>query len=159
MNSAKANESGLQPATVPGRPWYGRLEVFLAWAFGTVFLWAGWIKVQDPAQFLVSIRSFHLVPDPFAAWLALGLPWLEIFSGLAVVTGWMRRGGLLLLNVSLVIFAIALISAWTRGLDVECGCFGGGKGTTTVVQALVRDAVLLAVGGWLMFRRERSAFA
>lgn len=130
-----------------------------AWAFGIVFLWAGWVKVQDPAQFLVSIRSFHLVPDPFAAWLALGLPWLEIFSGLAVVTGWMRSGGLLLLNVSLVIFAIALISAWTRGLDVECGCFGGGKGTTTVVQALARDAVLLAVGGWLMFRRERSAFA
>lgn len=145
--------------SAPARNWRHWVGEAFAWAFGIVFLWAGWVKVQDPAQFLVSIRSFHLVPDPFAAWLALGLPWLEIFSGLAVVTGWMRSGGLLLLNVSLVIFAIALISAWTRGLDVECGCFGGGKGTTTVVQALARDAVLLAVGGWLMFRRERSAFA
>lgn len=135
-----------------GKEWVAML---LAWAFGGVFLWSGWIKVQDPAQFLISIRGFHLLPDPFAAWLALALPWLEIFAGLAVLTGWMRQGGLLLLNVALVIFAIALVSAWARGLDVECGCFGKGKGSTTIAQALLRDAVLLVMGGWLQFRRRR----
>lgn len=127
----------------------------LAWIFGGVFIWAGVVKVQDPAQFLVNVRSFHLLPDPFAAWTALLLPWLEIFAGLCVLTGWLRRGGLLILNVSLVVFAVALIAAWMRGLDVECGCFGGGKGTTTIVEALVRDAVLLAVGAWLMFVRRK----
>ncbi|MEZ0275012.1 MAG: MauE/DoxX family redox-associated membrane protein [Roseimicrobium sp.] len=134
--------------------WLDRIALVLAWIFGGVFIWAGWVKVQDPSQFLVSIRSFHLLPDPFAAWLALLLPWLEIFSGLCVFTGWLRRGGLLLLNASLVVFAIALVTAWARGLDVECGCFGGGKGTTTIVEALIRDAVLLAVGAWLMLRRK-----
>jgi putative oxidoreductase len=127
----------------------------LAWIFGGVFIWAGWVKVQNPVQFLVSVRSFHLLPDPFAAWLALMLPWLEIFAGLCVLTGWLRRGGLLILNVSLVAFGIALISAAARGLDVECGCFGGGKGTTTIVEALVRDVVLLTVGAWLMFTRRK----
>lgn len=126
----------------------------LAWIYGGVFIWSGWLKVQDPSQFLVSIRTFHLLPDPFAAWLALLLPWLEIFAGLCVLTGWLRRGGLFLLNTSLVVFAIALFTAWARGLDVECGCFGGGKGTTTIIEALMRDAVLLAVGLWLMMRHR-----
>jgi uncharacterized membrane protein YphA (DoxX/SURF4 family) len=132
--------------------WTGNV---VAWAFGAIFIWAGWLKVRDPAQFLVSIRGYRLLPDPFAAWVALALPWLEIFAGLSVLTGWLRRGGLLLLNASLVVFGIALLTAWARGLDIDCGCFGSGKGTTTIVEALVRDAVLLAAGWWLA-RRVRS---
>jgi putative oxidoreductase len=132
---------------------------FLAWAFGGIFIYSGWLKVQDPAKFLVSVRSFHILPDPFAAWLALGLPWLEILAGLAVFTGWLRRGGLLLLNASLVVFAIALLTALARDLDIECGCFGAGHGTTSIRDALSRDAVLLLAGGWLWFvarTRRRS---
>jgi hypothetical protein len=114
--------------------------------------------VSDPAQFLVSVRSFHLLPDPFAAWMALALPWLEIFAGLAVLTGWLRRGGLLLLNASLVIFGIALISAWVRRIDIDCGCFGTGHGATNIGHALLRDAVLLLAGGWLWWiGRKRVA--
>jgi uncharacterized membrane protein YphA (DoxX/SURF4 family) len=135
----------------------------LAATFGAVFIWSGVEKVSDPAQFLVNIRSFHLLPDPFAAWLALVLPWLEIFAGIAVITGWLRRGGLLLLVGCLAVFAIALISAWARKLDVECGCFGSGSGTTTIMEALLRDAVLLAVGLWLWWlfrhRDERTGAA
>jgi putative oxidoreductase len=155
MSSAQGTASPLASSS-PKR--FGRwLVLILAWVFGLVFIWSGWIKVQDPAQFLVNIRSFRMLPDPFAAWLALTLPWLEIFSGLAVLTGWLRRGGLLVLNIALVIFAIALISAWVRGLDVECGCFGGKSGATTIINALVRDAVLLAVGLWLAFMHRRRA--
>ena len=127
--------------------------------FGAVFVWAGWLKARDPLQFLVDIRSFHLLPDPYACWLALALPWLEIFAGLAVITGWKRQGGLLLLNALLMIFAVALLSAWARGLDVSCGCFGGG-GRSNIQQALLRDAVLLALGLWLaapIFRRPSSS--
>lgn len=152
MNSADG-----APATPPSsspRRWNSWIIVILGWLFGLVFIWTGWLKVQDPAQFLVNIRSFQLLPDPFAAWLALGLPWLEIFSGLAVLTGWLRQGGLLLLNMALVIFGIALLSAWARGLDIECGCFGGNRDATTIGEALVRDAVLLAVGIWLAFMQR-----
>src|SRR3954468_15185113 len=95
----------------PARIWKSWLLEVLAWIFGGIFIYSGWLKVQDPARFLVSVRSFHVLPDPFAAWLALALPWLEMFSGIAVLTGWLRRGGLLLLNASLVVFAIALLSA------------------------------------------------
>ncbi len=131
------------------RTWKHWLLEVLAWVFGGIFIYSGWLKVQDPAHFLVSVRSFHLLPDPFAAWLTLGLPWLEIFAGAAVLTGWLRRGGLVLLNASLVVFAIALVSALTRGLDIDCGCFGASHGSTSIREAILRDSVLLLVGGWL----------
>jgi uncharacterized membrane protein YphA (DoxX/SURF4 family) len=129
-----------------------KLALVLSWIFGGLFIFAGWQKVQDPTQFLTSIRGFHLVPDPYAAWLALSLPWMEIFAGLAVVTGFLRRGGLLLLNASLVAFIVALLSAWIRGINVECGCFGSIK-TGSILQELGLDMVLLVVGIWLQFRR------
>lgn len=132
------------------------VAIVLAILFGGVFVWSGFLKAQDPGAFIISVRSFRILPDPYAAWLALSLPWLEIFAGLAVITGIGRRGGLLLLNLSLVMFAIALVSAWIRGINVDCGCFGGKDGTTQIVDALVRDAVLLAVGGWLMMRGKNS---
>lgn len=130
------------------RRWPPRL---LTWGFGGVFVWSGWLKLQDPALFLISVRSFRLLPDPYAAWLALALPWLEVLAGLAVITGLLRRGGLLLLNGALLTFAAALLTALVRGLDVECGCFGTGT-TTTLHQALLRAALLLALGGWLLKR-------
>lgn len=131
--------------------WVYRL---VALVFGGVFVYSGILKALDPGRFVISVRSFRLLPDPFAAWLAMGLPWLEIVAGLAVITGILRRGGLMLLNVALVIFAVALCLAWARGLNVECGCFGGG-GATAIVDALLRDALLLLMGGWLWVKRDR----
>lgn len=135
--------------------WVYRL---VALGFGLVFVYAGTLKALDPGRFLISVRSFQVLPDPYAAWLALGLPWLEILAGLAVATGVFRQGGLVLLTGALLVFAGVLVWAWQRGLNVECGCFGG-DGETAVADALVRDAVLLAVAAWLwLFRGRRSGW-
>lgn len=138
----------------PLKSWKWWLTQVVAWCFGGLFLWAGWLKVQDPGMFLLNIRGYQLLPDPFAAWLALTLPWLEILAGAAVFSGWFWRGGLLLLNALLVVFAAVLIISMIRGLDVECGCFGGAGGNATIVEALIRDFVLLAAGGWLWFQKR-----
>lgn len=131
------------------------LRLFLHLLFGGVFVYAGALKAWDPAAFVMDVRSFELLRDPLAAWLAMGLPWLEIFAGLAVMSGLLRAGGLLILNVTLVGFLIAILSAWARGLDIQCGCFGGGAGTTDYVELLVRDVVLLALGFWLAFSSRK----
>jgi putative oxidoreductase len=125
------------------------LRLILHLLFGGVFVYAGAIKAWDPAAFLLDIRSFELLPDPWAAWLAMGLPWLEIFAGLAVMSGLLRSGGLLLLNGCLLVFLVAILSAWARGLDIRCGCFGNGDSQSEYVELLVRDLVLLALGLWL----------
>ena len=126
----------------------------LALLFGGLFLWTGVLKVRDPSLFLLNVRSFDLLRDPYAAWMALFLPWLEIFSGLAVITGVLRRGGLLLLNAALVVFLVAIVISWVRGIDLKCGCFGPDDKTANYVELILRDVVLLVVGGFLLLRRS-----
>ncbi len=130
------------------------LRLFLHLLFGGVFVYAGAVKAWDPAAFLLDIRSFELLPDPWAAWLAMSLPWLEIFAGLAVMTGLLRAGGLLLLNACLLGFLAAILIAWARGLDIRCGCFGSG-GSSEYVELLVRDLALLGLGLWLARKQKR----
>ena len=109
---------------------------FLHLLFGGVFVYAGVLKALDPGLFLLDVRSFDLLPDPCAAWLAMGLPWLEILAGLAVITSFFRPGGLLILN----------------GLLLRCGCFGSSDAVSNYVELIVRDLALLALGLFLMLR-------
>jgi putative oxidoreductase len=135
--------------------WLSRI---LHLAFGGVFVWAGMVKAWNPMVFLDDIRSFEMLPDPYAALVAMFLPWLEIFAGLAVISGVFRRGGLLLLNASLMVFLAAILIAWWRGIDIRCGCFGGsGDATSNYIELIVRDLVLLALGLWLTFYKPRTA--
>ena len=85
----------------------------LDWIFRLVlaaaFLLAGYEKARDPIRFLFDIRSFHLLPDPYAALLALGLPWLELICAAGVL------GKLLYAGPPTIILAnIALSIAWCR---------------------------------------------
>jgi len=100
--------------------------VFLAsLAFGALFLWSGIQKVKDPISFAGAIRNFRIVGDPFAPGLAHLLPWLEIFGGVGVMWDRTRQGETVLLPLLLLGLPAAVISAWVRGLDIACGCFGG----------------------------------
>ncbi len=123
---------------------WARWLLFLV--FGGVFVYAGALKAAHPIAFLDDVRSFQLLSDPFAAWLALALPWLEILAGLAVITGLLRTGGLLCLNGLLVIFLAAILLSWWRGLDLTCGCFGSSGQISDYRQLLLRDLALLALG-------------
>ena len=122
------------------------LRTLLCLLFGSIFLYAGALKARDPMTFLDDVRSFQILPDPYAAWLALALPWLEILAGLAVITGLFRPGGLLTLNALLLLFLGAILLSWARGLDLSCGCFGGDTAASDYPTLLLRDLALLALG-------------
>ena len=134
------------------------LRRILALLFGGAFVYAGFLKLRDPARFLIDIRSFDMLGDPYAAWLALGLPWLEILCGLAVIFEVFRRGGLLLLNLALIGFFAAIGYAKSRGLSIQCGCFGGSDTESNYLELFVRDGILLGIGlvlAWL-HRTQRT---
>lgn len=125
-----------------------------------VFFYTGAVKAWDPAAFVIDVRSFQLLPDPWAAWLALGLPWLEIFAALALLLGGWARGALLVIAGMVLAFAAAFIQAWARDLDVTCGCFGKTKNHTNFVASLAIDFGLLgltAFVAWALSRRPRPA--
>jgi|GEM_PF-287559 len=132
-------------------------EIVLRLGFGGLWIYAGVLKVLDPGQFLIDVRSYQLLEDPWAAAAALTLPWMEIFCGLVVVFGAaFYRGALALLNGALLLFLVAILFSWYRGIDISCGCFGSGS-DSSYPWLVIRDIALLAVGGFLTWR-ARSAF-
>jgi uncharacterized membrane protein YphA (DoxX/SURF4 family) len=118
-------------------------------AVGGVFAYAGWVKARDPGQFIRDLWGFRLLPEDAAYWIAAYAPYLEIVAGLALITGIQRRGAHLLLIAMLVVFIASLATAWARGLDVSCGCFGSGSAaargaTHGLLWPITRDVLLLA---------------
>jgi putative oxidoreductase len=113
---------------------------------GGVFIYAGALKAWDTQGFATDIRHYSIIPWSDAILLlAVYLPWVELFAGLAVVTRRLYLGGLIAIAGLMLIFIGALTSAWVRGLDISCGCFGKEKEAirTNFPQMLARDLGLL----------------
>lgn len=132
----------------------------LEWVFrlvlGAAFLKAGYEKARDPIQFLFDLRSFHLLPDPYAAMVSMSLPWLEILCALGVIFKKLYAGSLAVLAVSLAVFMAAIAWSWQRGLDISCGCFGKTDFEMTYTTHLVLNGTLLGMAVWLLVREWRA---
>ncbi len=116
----------------------------LAGLIGLVFIYAGASKAWDPVAFTRDIQNFHLLPWRLGVRLAFYLPWLEIFCGLALLTGYLRRGAIAILTSLTVIFIGATVAAKVRGIDLNCGCFGSATKNLPFSWHLVVDFALLA---------------
>jgi uncharacterized membrane protein len=126
-------------------------------ALAAVFIFAGGVKVADPNAFAEEIMRYQLVPWPIAVALALWLPFLEMAAGVGLLIPALRAGALVIVTALLITFTAALLSAWQRGLNIDCGCFGPALGHQTVIQGLERDGFLLAMlaGIWAHRARRR----
>lgn len=108
-----------------------------------LFLYAGLSKLGDPTAFAIEIDHYELLPA-LAPYLAVSLPVIEIVLGLALLAlppVWRRSAALACAGLMLA-FTYAAGSALARGLNIDCGCFGGGSGPITWL-TLVRDGALL----------------
>ncbi|WP_300403922.1 MauE/DoxX family redox-associated membrane protein [Nocardioides sp.] len=120
---------------------------------GGVMIAAGLIKLPDPAASIESVRAFELVPASLVEPIGHLLPPLEVVVGLALVLGLMTRGAAVISAVLLVAFIIAIASAWARGLEIDCGCFGDGGANPDAASQypweIARDVGLLALSVFL----------
>ena len=120
---------------------------------GGVFVYAGAIKIVDPMRFAIDIDNYKILPWAVGVRLALYLPWLEIFCGLAVIVRIFQRGGLSILAALLGVFILATIAAKARGIDITCGCFGHASKYLSFAGHLALDLILLAFSV-LLLRRD-----
>ena len=96
----------------------------LDFTVAAIFIYAGVLKMLDPAQFAHDINNYRILPWTLSVALAFYLPWLEILCGLGLLFRFLYRGALSILTVLIVVFTLATIAAKVRGLDITCGCFG-----------------------------------
>jgi uncharacterized membrane protein YphA (DoxX/SURF4 family) len=129
---------------------------------GGVLLVAGGLKVTSPAVSARAVRAFQILPYDFAGYVGYALPVVEISVGLLLVVGLFTRASAVVGGLLMLAFIVGIISAWTRGLNIDCGCFGGG-GTIGAAQTqyltdVLRDAGLVACAAWLVVR-PRTAYS
>jgi putative oxidoreductase len=122
----------------------GRILWLLARAaLALVFLYAGAVKLWDPAALASSIVRFQLVPLFLVHPMALALPPLEVICGIALLVGPWKRQAAFGIAALCAAFLLALLSAAARGLEVDCTCFGSAS-AQPMWWLILRDVVLLA---------------
>jgi len=109
---------------------------------GGVFVWAAVLKIRDPLAFAQNIANYRIVCNLIAFWIGLLLPWLELAAGVFLIVGLWRRTSALLLSAMLAGFIVLVAVTMVRGIDVDCGCFGGLSGKADL-GLIIQDAVLL----------------
>ena len=91
---------------------------------GLVFIAAALPKIADPPGFAKAIWAYALFPPWSLNPLALLLPWLELFCGLALCLGRWVRAAALWSSALLLSFSLALTVNLARHHPIDCGCFG-----------------------------------
>ncbi len=124
---------------------------------GLVFLGAGLLKVRDTQEFAIAIHNYRLTSSTLSILIAVYLPWLEIVTGFCLMTRRLYAGALAASIGMAVLFLGAISSAWWRGLDVACGCFGPEINPTSYPLHLAGDLLLLGLLVFLSFAERRAA--
>ena len=135
--------------------------LILRLALGGIFIYAGALKIADAQHFALDVHHFRLTPWTASVLIAVYLPWLEVLAGFALIFRRLPLGATLALSAMSAVFLVALTSAWARGLDISCGCFGKEEHhiQTHFPQLLLRDTALLAAALTLFIaelRRPRT---
>ncbi|GIJ33129.1 MauE/DoxX family redox-associated membrane protein [Verrucosispora sp. WMMD703] len=134
------------------RPWLG-LAVRLGLA--VVWLWAGWSKVGDLAGSGRAVNAYQVLPYDVAMVVGAALPFVELALALLLLLGLATRLAAGVSAALLLVFIAGIASAWSRGLAIDCGCFGvGGElpagETPSYLPEILRDIGFLALAGFLL---------
>lgn len=119
-------------------------ERIIRLVIGSVFLYAGIIKVGNPHDFAVVIAGYGLLPELLILPVAVALPILEVLAAVGLIFG--IRGSLTAITVMLVGFIVVLMYGIVLGLDVDCGCFSSTDPEAAyrgLKHALYRDLLML----------------
>ena len=138
------------------------LGVLARLVVGGVWLWAGFAKLPHPNASVSAVRAYQLLPAGLAETVGRVLPMLEIVVGACLVLGLLVRfiGGVSALMQ--VAFVIGIVSVWSRGIAIDCGCFGSGGADPDAFGKypweIARDVGLGALSLLLVWR-PRTPFA
>jgi protein-disulfide isomerase/uncharacterized membrane protein YphA (DoxX/SURF4 family) len=133
-------------------PW---VSLVIRLALAATWFYSALAKMAAPETFIRAIRAYRLVPESWAVPIGYGVPVLELAMGIFFLVGLSIRAAAVICSLRIVVFTAGIVSAWARGLQIECGCFGGGGFATSgthFLQDVIRNALLLAMTMFLIWR-------
>lgn len=102
-------------------------DAIVTWIFGLAFLMAGFPHWSNPYYFLGSVYAYKLVEPGVGQMIAMGMPIIQLVLALCFLTRVFLDASHLATLFLLVCFATVQTTAYFRGLDISCGCFGPGN--------------------------------
>lgn len=118
---------------------------------GAVLIAAGLQKALKPGVFAAQIADYGMVPAAATGFLARVISSSELLAGVLLLAGLaaplhLRQAGGGLAMILFAVFLVALSSAYVRGRNIACACFGGDSELETVgVHSIVRTGLLFAL--------------
>jgi uncharacterized membrane protein YphA (DoxX/SURF4 family) len=132
------------------KEWVGLL---LRLVVGGVWIFAAALKLPDPAQSVAAVRAYQLLPSSIVPTVGQLLPVIEVVVGVLLVIGLLTRGAAVVSSLLFVAFIVGIASVWARGINIDCGCFGGGGADPDAASQypweIARDVGLLAASLFL----------
>lgn len=112
-----------------------------------IFLYSGWVKLQDPANFLTSVASFKLVPQWGLGIVTATIPTTEVLAALLLFWKRTEGGAATCLTLLCLGFCVFYAYAWMNGIHPSCGCFGNNPLLqASPPQGIIRAAVIGLLG-------------
>lgn len=139
--------------------------LFSRFAIGGLFALAALNKLRGPNGpdlFYASVKSFRAgemiglesTPEWFLRFSVSVTPWVEAICACALLLGVYVRASALVCAAWLMFFIVLIASVLSRGLNVDCGCFGELSpicGKQVGVCNIVQNLVMLVCTGILVF--------
>lgn len=121
-------------------------------AAGLIMIIAGVLKMGDLAATVRAVRVYEILPEAVVPLVGNTLPFLEIAVGFFLILGLFTRWVAVVYLLMMAAFVFGILWVWAHGLQIDCGCFGGGGLVTKAAYAgHVRDqAIFLALGAWVV---------
>ena len=133
------------------------LALVLRLGLGGLLIVAGALKLRAPVAFATELANYQLLPA-LAPYVAALLPVVELVVGGALVVApraWRRAAALGALAL-LAAFTVAVGSAFFRGINIDCGCFGTGGGPITGLTLARNVALMTAAIASVVFDADRD---
>ncbi len=110
---------------------------------GSIFIYAGLVKISDPKTFAAIISQYGLIPEVFLPPVAIGLPLIEFLAGVGLIFN--IRGSITVIFGLLIMFIFVLWYGILRELNIDCGCFTTEEleGINSLKQAFYRDIIMI----------------
>lgn len=112
---------------------------------GLFFIYAAQNKIANLVEFAQAISAYDIIPNSFIPFLAIVLPWLEVYCGLFLLTGFLIQSSSFLGFTLLFIFTVNIVIALIRGLNIDCGCGASITGVTQISLLKVFENILLMI--------------
>ncbi len=127
------------------------VRVFL----GIIFVFSGIEKISNPQLFAESISNYRIFSEFIINLIAVILPWFELVAGLLLMFGLRTKENSLIILFLLIIFNVLILIAITRGLDIDCGCFGTVRAQKVGLQKILENLFLIILSVPLLFRESK----